>query len=207
MKQSIKLGAISLLAATSLALPFSASAGGYGYESNLSATLTTPVSLDVQLSEDLAHRATNLPKKLSDRGSGGSLNSGFSGNGFYGEKALEELREDLVEDMTKRLQKEGFQVEENAPAKLVLIIEDAKNNRPTFEQLSREPGLSLQSFGVGGAEIKGELFDASGASLGTMDYRSYETNIREANYTAGTWSDAKQAFGRFSRKAAKDLAQ
>ena len=167
----------------------------------------SPVSLDVQLSEDLAYRANNLPKKLIDRGSSRGLNNGFSGNGFYGERSLEELREDLVEDMTKRLEKEGLQVEDNAPAKLVLIIEDAKNNRPTFEQLSREPGLSLQSFGVGGAEIKGELFDAAGSSLGTMDYRYFESNIRDAQYGVSTWSDANRAFGRFSRKAAKDLAE
>jgi len=207
MKQSIKFGAVSVLTAIGLALPLTASAGGFGYESNLAAVLSTPVSIDVRLSDDLAYRANNLPEKLSDRGSSRGLNNGFSGNGFYGEKSLEELRLDLMEDMTHRLQKEGLQVAENAPAKLVLTIEDVKNNRPTFNQLSREPSLSYRSFGVGGAEIKGELFDSAGASLGTMDYRYFESNIRNAQYAITTWTDTRRAFSRFSRKAAKDLAE
>lgn len=207
MKQSIKFGAISVVAALGLALPLTANAGGIGYESNISTVLTTPVSIDVKLSDDLAYRANNLPKKLSDRGSSRGLNNGFSGNGFYGEKSLEELRQDLMEDITKRFDKEGLQVAENAPTKLVLTIEDVKNNRPTFEQLSRETSLSFQSYGIGGAEIKGELFDASGASLGTMDYRYFESSLRNAAYANSTWSDAKRAFGRFSRDVAKDLSE
>lgn len=207
MKQSIKLGALSIIAASiGFAAPLTASAGGVGYESNLSTVLATPVSVDVKLSDELAFRANNLPKKLSDRGTGLNTNNGFSGNGFYGEEALEDLRLDLFEDITRRLEKEGLQVAENAPAKLVLTIEDVKNNRPTFEQLSREPSLSYQSFGIGGAELKGELFDASGISLGTMDYRWYDSFIQNANFASGTWTDTKRAFGRFSKKVAEDLA-
>tara|TARA_R110002020_G_scaffold105874_3_gene246615 strand:- start:890 stop:1516 length:627 start_codon:yes stop_codon:yes gene_type:complete len=206
MKQSIKLGALSIIAASiGFAVPLTASAGGTGYESNLSTVLATPVSVNVKLSDELAFRANNLPKKLSDRGSARSLNDGFSGNGFYGEDSLEELRQDLVEDITKRLQKEGFEVAENAPATLVLTIENVKNNRPTFEQLSREPSLSYQSYGIGGAELSGELLDANGTSLGTMDYRWYDSFIQNANYASGTWTDTQRAFDRFSRKVAKDL--
>ena len=207
MKQSIKLGALSIIAASiGFAAPLTASAGGVGYESNLSTVLTTPVSVDVKLSDELAFRANNLPEKLSDRGSGLSTNNGFSGNGFYGEDSLEDLRKDLFEDITRRLEKEGLQVAENAPAKLALTIEDVKNNRPTFEQLSREPSLSYQSFGIGGAELKGELFDSAGVSLGTMDYRWYDSFIQNANFASGTWTDTKRAFGRFSKKVAEDLA-
>lgn len=208
MKQLIKLGSLSILAAAaSLAMPLTANAGSIGYESNLSTVLTTPVTINVKLSEELAYRANNLPKKLSDRGTGLSTNNGFSGNGFYGEESLEDLRQDLVEDITRRLEKEGFQVAENAPATLVLTIEDVKNNRPTFEQLSREPSLSYQSFGIGGAELSGELFNASGTSLGTMDYRWYDSFIQNANFASGTWTDTQRAFDRFSRKVADDLAE
>ena len=206
MKQSIKLATLSIIAATAgFAMPLTANAGNVGYESNLSAVLTTPVSVNVKLSDELNYRANNLPKDLSDRGSARSLNDGFSGNGFYGEDSLEDLRQDLVKDMTKRLEKEGFQVAENAPTTLVLTIEDVKNNRPTFEQLSREPSLSYQSFGIGGAELSGELIDSSGKSLGTMDYRWYDSFIQDANYASGTWTDTQRAFDRFSRKVAKDL--
>jgi hypothetical protein len=87
-----------------------------------------------------------------------------------------------------------------------VTIEDARPNRPTFEQMSRDTGLSLQSFGIGGAEMSGELLSAGGQSLGQMSYAWYENDIRDAQF-GGTWSDAYRAFDKFARQAADDLIQ
>jgi len=84
-------------------------------------------------------------------------------------------------------------------------IADAKPNRPTFGQLSKQPNLSFRSLGTGGAELEGELIAAGGRSLGTMNYKWYETDIRDAQY-GGTWSDAHRAFSRYARKTAKTLS-
>lgn len=195
----------SSLIALSFAIAAPAMAKSYGYDTTVSAPLTSAVKIEVVLSEDMAHRANNLPEKLSDRSGARGFNSGFSGNGFYGDRDLERLTERLQSKLEKRLTKKGIEVSDTAPTVLRITIEDAKPNRPTFNQLSKEPGLSYQSFGNGGAELQAELIAAGGQSLGTMSYQFYENDIREAKY-GGTWSDAHRAFGRFASKAAKTLA-
>ncbi|RKQ71221.1 uncharacterized protein DUF3313 [Litorimonas taeanensis] len=205
MKSVFKISVLTVaIAAVSI---FSTPAiAGSAYESSFSAPLTSPVKLDIRLSEDMAYRAENLPKKLSDRGGSSRLNSGFGNNGYYGEKDLSQLQDRLRKRLTERFDKAGLVIDENASMTLVVTIEDAKPNRPTFKQLSKEPSLSFKSFGTGGAEVTGELIDAAGNSLGTADYSWFETNIRDAQF-GSTWSDAHRAFRSFAKKIGKDLAQ
>jgi len=67
------------LVVTAMALTLSASAKNRGFSSDITGSITTPVKIEVTLSEDLAFRADNLPEKLKDRGSGfRRLNSGFA---------------------------------------------------------------------------------------------------------------------------------
>lgn len=174
------------------------------FKSSVSAPISTAVNVEVLIGEDLAYRANNLPKKLSDRGSSRSLNSGFSGNGFYGDRDLNRLAERLETKMNKRLAKRGVTVDENAATTLRLVITDAKPNRPTFKQLSKEPGLSSRSYGIGGASIEGQILSARGETLGDMSYAWYENDIDYAAF-GGTWSDAHRAFDKFAKKAAKSL--
>ena len=75
---------------------------------------------------------------------------------------------------------------------LNLVIEDATPNRPTPGQLFKTQGLSVQSFGVGGARITGDYVDPTGVRT-PIDYNWYETDIRWARYGA-TWHDAETAF-------------
>ncbi len=195
----------SSLLAFSFALAAPTFAKSYGFDTTVSAPVTSPVKLEIILSEDMAHRANNLPEKLSDRSGARGLRSGFSGNGFYGERDLERLIQRLETKVEKKFSKKGIQISDTASTVLRITIEDAKPNRPTFKQLGVEPGLSYESFGNGGAELQAELIAAGGQSLGTMSYRYYETDIRDAKY-GGTWGDAHRAFGRFASKAAKTLA-
>ena len=81
---------------------------------------------------------------------------------------------------------------------LDLVIEDAVPNRPTMQQMSNKPGLSYQSFGVGGAMVGGVLTTTDGRQI-EVGYRWYETDIRWA-VSAGTWSDAQSTFDRFARR-------
>ena len=197
----------TVLASSLLALSFVIAAPAMaktGFDTSVTTPLTSAVKIEVVLSEDMAHRANNLPKKLSDRSHARGLRSGFSGNGFYGDRDLERLTERLESKLERKLIKKGIEVSDNASTVLRITIEDAKPNRPTFNQLSKEPSLSYESIGLGGAELEAELIAAGGRSLGTMSYRYYENDIREARY-GGTWSDAHRAFGRFASKAAKTL--
>lgn len=86
---------------------------------------------------------------------------------------------------------------------LDLVIEDARPNRPTMREMTAKPGLSYQSFGVGGARISGEYRAASGVRT-PVDYSWYETDIRWAEY-GSTWSDADKAFDRLAVRLAKDF--
>ena len=199
----------SILASSILALSFTlaapALAKSYGFDTTVTSPLTSAVKIEVVFSEDMVHRANNLPKKIGDRSSARGLNSGFSGNGFYGDRDLERLTERLSVKLEQKFAKKGIEISDTASTVLRITIEDAKPNRPTFNQLSKQPGLSFQSFGNGGAELQAELIAVGGRSLGTMSYRYYENDIRYAKF-GGTWNDTHRAFSRFASKAAKTLS-
>ena len=149
-------------------------------------------------------------EKLRDRGSSSArgLRSGFSSNGYYGDKDLANLVEEVEEELTHDLTKQGITVSEDAATVLRVTLEDVRNNRPTFEQLSREPALSMQSVSLGGAELSGELIDASGESLGTVEYEWFEQSFQDLTFAraSGVWSDANRAISRFSKKTAKAMS-
>jgi len=85
---------------------------------------------------------------------------------------------------------------------LNLVIEDARPNRPTGQQLGKTPGLSLESFGTGGARISGVYVDPTGART-PVAFSWYESDIRWARY-GGTWHDAETAFDKLANRLAKD---
>ncbi|PZQ54030.1 MAG: hypothetical protein DI570_23485, partial [Phenylobacterium zucineum] len=77
----------------------------------------------------------------------------------YGVREAAQLTTDLRQSVEKSLARsmayEGARIE--------LVLTDAKPNRPTFKQLSDTPGLSMESFGVGGASVEGRIIAADGA--------------------------------------------
>lgn len=162
------------------------------------------VSVEVVLSKDMIHRADNLPEKLSDRGGSRGLRSGFAGNGYYGMKDLDMLRDDMMDEMGTDLSKAGYSVTENGAYTLRVTIDDARPNRPTFRQLSIQPNLSFNSVGRGGARMTAQLLDASGNVVGTSQYGWYEHSLDEFSGLS-TWGDAKRSFSRFARKTAKTI--
>jgi hypothetical protein len=115
----------------------------------------------------------------------------------YGAREVAYLGEKLRASVERSLGRTGAL--EDARVELVLL--DAKPNRPTFEQLRDTPGLSMQSFGVGGAEIGGRIVTADGA-VQPIAYRWYESDIRQA-VGLTTWSDAISAFHRVAAQLAK----
>lgn len=114
----------------------------------------------------------------------------------YGQRDIDLLTERLEREVETALARSGLYQD----ARIRLVIEDARPNRPTFEQLRRRPGLSMESHGIGGADISGEIVTSDGRTL-PVSYRWYESDIRYAGML--TWSDASQAFGRFARRLAE----
>lgn len=120
----------------------------------------------------------------------------------YGERELDRLAADLRQSVERELAREGGLAKSGAT--LDLVIEDATPNRPTLRQMSLKPGLSFESYGIGGAKVSGVLTSADGQSA-PVGFRWYETDIR---WSAGaaTWSDAENTFDRFARRLARGEA-
>ena len=195
----------SSLLTASLLFSATASAKSFGYSSTITDPLASAVKIEIGLSEDLAHRANNLPKSIRDRSGSLRLNSGFANNGYIGDRDLDLLKKRLQSKIEKRFSKKGIAISENASTILRVTLADAKPNRPTFEQQSRDVSLSFQSIALGGAEIESELVTRDGRSLGNINYRWYENDIRDASF-GSTWSDTYRAFDRYANRAAKVLS-
>lgn len=118
----------------------------------------------------------------------------------YGAREAEELSEAIERSValrTRNLQR---------PVTVAVTVLDAIPNRPTFKQLGDKPGLSLgDSFGIGGARLKGVIRGADGAVLGEVETSWYESDIRNAAY-ATTWTDARRAIRFFARDVEKKAA-
>nr|WP_070960574.1 hypothetical protein [Hyphomonas sp. Mor2] len=118
----------------------------------------------------------------------------------YGEREGETLTEEIIEDLDRAFDKAGV-----SPARVDVVIVDAKPNRPTFQQLSDKPGLdAIRSISIGGMELTGTAYDADGNVLATQEYEWFENNIQDV-IGSGTWTDANRASRRFASKFAKQL--
>lgn len=105
--------------------------------------------------------------------------------------------ERLAAEVRKRLERDLAGVEAPAPTRVDVEIVDAKPNRPTMQQMTDTPGLSMASIGIGGASLRATLRDASGAEQRTVSYDWYENDIRDV-MAASTWTDADRAIRWFS---------
>ncbi|MET0336194.1 MAG: hypothetical protein ABW063_00375, partial [Caulobacter sp.] len=95
------------------------------------AALAAPVSeINVEIGPELAKKAPEL-----------------------GARELDDLRGDLKRTVERELERAGQLSPQGG--RLDLVITDARPNRPTMQQMARKPGLSYQSFSIGGAAVTG----------------------------------------------------
>lgn len=82
-------------------------------------------------------------------------------------------------------------------ARIHLVLTDLRPNRPTLEQVSDRPGLSMiDSISIGGAAIEGEVVTADGQRL-PVRYERFSTSIDEVRGFS-TWQDADRAYERLA---------
>jgi hypothetical protein len=115
----------------------------------------------------------------------------------YGVEDVEDLARDLQRSVSRELHRTGAL----AGAHIELTLVDARPSRPTFRQMSKTPGLSYRSFGLGGAEIRGEAVTVDGAVI-PISYRWYEHDIRDARFST-TWGHADRAIDRLAHRLAR----
>ncbi len=118
----------------------------------------------------------------------------------YGVRDVDRLAAELSKHVARELARTGAY----DGARIELILVDAVPNRPTFKQLSDKPGLSYESYGIGGAKIEGQAI-APGGGVTPIKYSYYETDIRQA-WAHSTWSDAQWTMDRFAYRLASGKA-
>lgn len=118
---------------------------------------------------------------------------------IVGQRDLDQLSAELRESLERELGRAGALSADGGV--LTVVIEDATPNRPTMRQLTRTPGLSYESRGIGGATLSGTYVSADGVST-PISYRWYESDFRNT-FVSATWSDAERTFDRFARKLAR----
>jgi hypothetical protein len=124
----------------------------------------------------------------------------------YGVREGERLRHDLNRILTEALARVDAAGPTHNAISLVVTIEDARPNRPTFAQLNARPGLSyLGSFSTGGAQLSASFRDPSGRVIQTVTRRWYETDIDQV-VSAAPWHDAQRAMRMFARDVARAYA-
>lgn len=139
------------------------------------APVATAIDINVSFSEDFA-------EKITDE---------------YGEREGEYLTRKISKHLETELTKAGQNF-----ARVDVVIEDAKPNRPTMKQLGDRPGLSFSgSISIGGMDLSAVAFDEAGNDVRSLQYDWYENDIRWAGPT--TWYDANRASRRFASKFAK----
>jgi len=113
-----------------------------------------------------------------------------------GQRDLDRLARDLEVDIERAVARSG----RGSGGTLELVLTDARPSRPTFQQMARRPGLSMESVSNGGAAFEGVEIAPDG-SRRQVSFRWYETDIRWAQ-SRTTWTDAHRAFQMFARRYA-----
>lgn len=103
--------------------------------------------------------------------------------------------------LTRALSSQGAEISDAAPVTVETVIEDARESRPTFQQLTDEPSLSyMGSRSLGGAELTGIIRGADGRELARVEHRFYEAYM---DFTMpDRWGDARRAINQYARKVA-----
>jgi len=113
-----------------------------------------------------------------------------------GQRDLDRLARDLEVDIERAVARSG----RGTGGRLELVLTDVRPSRPTFQQMARRPGLSMESVSNGGAAFEGVEIGPDGARR-AVSFRWYETDIRWAQ-SRTTWTDAHRAFQMFAKRYA-----
>jgi hypothetical protein len=148
--------------------------GFAGAASAQSAPSAEPVAVNVSIGPKLQAKAAN-----------------------YGEREVTDLAAELKKDVAHAVDRASGE----RPVRVDLVLQDAVPNHPTFAQLGRTIGLSLNSVGLGGAQVSGEAFYADGSQRPIRE-QFYETDLHN-ELGLSTWGDADRTFS----QVAYDLAR
>lgn len=123
-----------------------------------------------------------------------------------GAREGEYLRNAVQEAVSEALTARGATLGGNGLTLEISII-DADPNRPTWQQISAQPGLDgMRSISIGGAELRAVLRNASGSVVSEVTHRRYNDTLADVG-AASTWSEARRAIRAFAHKVADAYAE
>ena len=123
----------------------------------------------------------------------------------YGARDLRRLEGDVREAVTDALARNGLLGDDDMADLVVTVtLEDAWPNRPTFAQLSDQPGLSYRSISRGGARLSAIIETAEGQQVSAADYEWRTFDLADSA-TRSTWGDAKRTFDRFADRLVDEI--
>lgn len=111
----------------------------------------------------------------------------------YGAKEKTVITDIIKNEIAKKFSGKDYRYE--------ISINEVSPNRPTMQQMDNKPSLSYQSFGVGGANLSGKVFDQSGKLIAETKYDYHNNDIWHAQGN-WTWHDAEWAVESFVKKLA-----
>ena len=141
---------------------------------------TAPAAVNAQATEVRVTIGPELQEKARD----------------LGQRDLDRLATSLENDIERAVARSG----RGAGGRLDLVLTDARPSRPTFEQMARRPGLSMESVSNGGAAFEGVETRPDGSTR-EVKFSWYETDIRWAQ-SRTTWHDTERAFQIFAKRYA-----
>ena len=113
----------------------------------------------------------------------------------YGEDEAAVLRSAIVSAVARAT------AGEQVPAGLLLtvIVQDVEPTRPTRAQAAADPTLDIvRTKYLGGAQLAGEVRDASQRLLRTVSYRYHPSDINLGSVSRDPWADARLAIDQFA---------
>lgn len=119
------------------------------------------------------------------------------------ERDQQEQAENLRKTLARSLGKKYELVGEEGPSILTLetTITRLESTRPTFQDLSSRPNLSLGSLYSGGAAVTIN-FRENGSTLAVIS-DDYQSNFGDGSPRTGIWSDANLAFNLWARQVSR----
>lgn len=120
-----------------------------------------------------------------------------------GVREAETLAAMLERALAGALERRDISVSADAPVRIEAEILDAAPNRPTFEQLSRNPSISYtDSISTGGASLRATI-TGPGETQREVSYRYFTPHLGAIIGLPTQWSDAGRAMQRFARRVAE----
>lgn len=122
----------------------------------------------------------------------------------YGADERAVLGEAVTRSLERAFKAAGASLDDAAPLRIEVSIEDAVPTHPTRWQLQRNPSLDyLRSVSRGGAHLVAVLRGADGQVIDRVDYDHYAMSIEDASLSGSAWGDAMLTIDRFATQVVK----